>query len=243
MTCDELRDDFVLYALGVADEPEKDEIREHLSRECEVCMAGVKDARRLATLMGGLAAPSAPSPKLRRRILASVGVERNTSWWGLVATVAAALCLVAAFYFSGRERDTSEQLVRVRQQLRDQTIDLARLNEAFSILNAPGTSVGSFGQGQPRGKVFVNPSKGVLLIASSLPPAPAGKRYEMWMIPKGAKPVRAGMFQSETDGTAMHIQPGPVDATTLGAVAVTLETEAGVDQPTSTPVIVAAIPQ
>jgi len=243
MTCDELRDEFELYALGVADEPEKDAIREHLGRDCEVCMARVKEARRLATRLGGMASPAAPSPRLRRRILASVGVERNTSWWGLVATAAAALCLVAAFYFSGRQRDVSDQLEQARRQVRVQTIELARLNEAFSILNAPGTTVGSFGEGLPKGKVFVNSSKGVLLIASNLPPATAGKRYEMWVIPKGGKPVRAGMFQSETDGTAMHIQPGPVDATTLGAVAVTLENEAGADQPTSTPLIVAAIPQ
>src|SRR5262249_39632422 len=103
MTCDELRDEFELYILGVADDPEGDEIREHLRRDCEVCMAGVKQARRLATLLGGTAQPAAPSPKLRRRILASVGVEPHTSWWGLVAAAVAALCLVAAFYFSGRE--------------------------------------------------------------------------------------------------------------------------------------------
>ena len=243
MTCEELRDDFELYALGLADEPAKVEIREHLRRECEVCMAGVKQARRLTALLGGTASPAAPSPRLRKRILASVGVERQTSWWGLVATVATALCLVAAFYFSGRQRDVQDQLARAREQLRVQTIDLARLNEAFSILNSSGTAVGSFGEGQPKGKVFVNPSKGVLLIASNLPPAPAGKRYEMWVIPKGGKPARAGMFQSETDGTAMHIQPGPVDLASVGAVAVTLENEAGVDQPTSTPLIVAALAQ
>jgi len=243
MTCDELRDDFELYALGVAEAPERDEIRNHLRRECEVCMAGVKQARRLTTLLGGIAAPAAPSPRLRRRVLASVGVERQTSWWGLAAMAVAALCLVAAFYFSGRERDVSDQLVRTRQQLRVQTIELARLNEAFSILNSPGAVVGSFGEGQPKGKVFVNPAKGVLLIASNLLQAPAGKRYEMWVIPKGGKPVRAGMFQSEADGTAMHIQPGPVDLAAVGAVAVTVENEAGVDQPTTTPLIVAAIPQ
>ncbi len=241
MTCDQLRDDFELYVLGVAEEPAKDEIRDHLRRECEVCMAGIRQARRLVTLLGAMTAPASPSPRLRRRILASVGAERRTPWWGLVATVAAALCLVAAFYFSGRQRDVSDQLARARLELRSQTIELARLNEAVSILNAPGTTVGSFGEGRPKGKVFLNPSKGILLIASVLPPAPEGKRYEMWVIPKGGKPVRAGMFQSEPDGTAMHIYPGPVETARIGAVAVTLENEQGVDQPTSAPVIVAPL--
>jgi hypothetical protein len=63
----------------------------------------------------------------------------------------------------------------------------------------------------------------------------------MWVIAKSGNPVRAGMFQSESDGTAMHIQRGPVDVTATRAVAVTLENEAGADQPTSTPLIVAAL--
>ena len=73
--------------------------------------------------------------------------------------------------------------------------------------------------------------------------APAGKAYELWYIPKakGASPARAGMFQSQSDGTVMQMIPGPIDANTTAAIAVTLENEAGVDAPTSTPVIVATL--
>ena len=38
MNCTELRDHYELYALGLADEPERSEIRAHLDRGCEVCM-------------------------------------------------------------------------------------------------------------------------------------------------------------------------------------------------------------
>ena len=81
----------------------------------------------------------------------------------------------------------------------------------------------------------------MLLIASNLPPAPAGKIYEMWLLPKGGKPQPAGLFQSENDGTAMHVQPGAVDVQTLAAVAVTLEVEAGTTEPTLPPVFAAAM--
>ena len=87
----------------------------------------------------------------------------------------------------------------------------------------------------------MNPSQGVLLIASNLPPAPSGKIYEMWVIPKGGKPLRAGVFQSQSDGTAMHIQRGPVDVSATGAVAVTLENEGGADVPTMPLLAVAAL--
>jgi hypothetical protein len=124
-----------------------------------------------------------------------------------------------------------------------QSGELARLTEAFAILNGSDTQEVSFGNAPkpPRGKVFVSPSQGVLLMASNLPPAPAGKRYEMWVIPKGRNPAPAGMFQSGSDGNAMHIQRGAVNIANTGAVAVTLEDERGAAQPTSQPLIVAAL--
>jgi hypothetical protein len=242
MNCDELRDQYELYALGVADEPERSEIREHLNRGCEVCMGEVKRARRLAALMGGTAPAAAPSPKLRRRILASVGYEQKRFGMSPFLAAALLLSLFAVFYFSGRERDFAQLATRLDGQLRNQTIELTRLHEAFTILNSSDTSVTSFGAGQtqpPKGKVFVNPSQGVLLIASNLPPTQAGKAYEMWVIPNGGKgtPIPAGMFQANSDGSAMHIQRGAVDLTSKPVIAVTVETEGGVQAPTSAPVL------
>jgi anti-sigma-K factor RskA len=63
----------------------------------------------------------------------------------------------------------------------------------------------------------------------------------MWVIPKSGKPASAGLFQSGSDGSAMHMRSGPVDVAATGAVAVTVENEGGVEQPTSQPVIVAAL--
>jgi hypothetical protein len=159
--------------------------------------------------------------------------------------VAAVCAIFAAAFFNSREKEFQAQFVRVREQAREQTIELTRLTEAFAILNGPDTTEASFGGSQPqppKGKVFVNPLQGVLLMASNLPPARSGKIYEMWIIPKGGKPVPAGLFQSAMEGTALYVRRGPVDVNTTGAVAVTLENEGGAPQPTSEPIIVAAIP-
>jgi hypothetical protein len=241
MNCQELRDYYELFVLGVADEPERSEIREHLNRGCEVCMAGTRKATELTALLGTTANSVVPSPKLRRRILASAGYEERRIGWLPFAGAVALLSLFAAVYFSGRENQYAEEAVALRDQIRRQTIDLTRLNEAFAILSGPETTVTTFGTGPqpPKGKVFVNARQGVLLIASNLPPAPAGKTYEMWVIPKTGQPAAAGLFQSQADGTAMHIQRGAVDVAATGAVAVTLENEAGAPQPTTTPLIVA----
>ena len=244
MNCSELRDHFELYALGLAGEPERSEIRAHLDRGCEVCMAEVRRARELAVILASTAAPLAPSPKLRRRVLAAAGASSYGFGWAPALAAVAALSLCAAVYFSGREREFSEEARSLLARNRSQNIELTRLNEAFAILNGADTTVTSFGEKQPKpqGRVFVNPSQGVLLIASNLPVAPEGKAYEMWVIPKGGKaPVAAGTFQARSDGTAMHVELCAVDMASTMAVAVTLEAAAGVSAPTSTPVIVAAL--
>lgn len=239
MTCEELQGQYELFVTGVAEDPERTEIRAHLDRGCEVCMKEVKRARQVATMIGTAAVPVEPSRKLRRRILASIGAEQRSFGWAPWLGLLAALSLVSAFYFEARERSSLEEAANLRTEMRQQAVDLTRLNEAMTIMNGADTKQVGFGAGA-RGKVYVNPASGVLLMASNLPPAPAGKAYEMWVIPKGAKPVPAGMFQSEADGTAMHIQPGPVDMNGM-TIAVTLEDQAGAAQPTSTPLIVAPL--
>jgi len=232
MNCDQLREHYELYVLGLAEEPERGEIREHLQRGCEVCGAGVKEAMRTTALLAASAPSAQPSAKLRRRILASVGLERRRPEWiaiGALTAALAAMFLFVIFVIQSRGRYVEEAL---------------RSRAAFAILYGPNTVEASFGGAQPqppRGKVFVNSSQGVLLIASNLPPTPADKIYEMWLIPKGAKPVPAGLFQSREDGDAVHIRRGIVDIGSTAAVAVTVENKAGADQPSTIPLILAAL--
>jgi anti-sigma-K factor RskA len=243
MTCDELRDQYELYALGLADEPEAGEIRVHLDRTCDVCVPGVRAARALTALIGASAPAVEPPARLRKRVLAVAGGDpAKRLFWSPVWAAVAAGAVIAAVLFNVREHRAAAELARLQSESAAQTRELARLNEAMAILNQPDAKQVVFGGATPqppRGRVFLDPHRGVLLIASNLPPVPAGKTYEMWVIPKGGKPVPAGLFQSAADGTAINVQPGPVDVTSI--VAVTLEPAAGVDQPTSKPVIAAGL--
>ena len=251
MNCNELQDHYELFAIGVAEEPERSEIRAHLNRQCDACTAGVRRALEMAATIGASAPEAQPSAKLRRRILASVGVEQRRFNWTPVWATATVLSLAGAFYFGNAARRSSGEASEVRAEMRSQSdamrtqqSEITRLTAAFAILNGPDTREAAFGGARPRpprGKVYVNPTQGVLLIASNLPPAPLGKLYEMWMIPKGGRPVAAGLFQSQSDGSAMHVRSGAVDVASTNAVAVTVENAAGADQPTSEPLIVAAL--
>jgi len=253
MNCESLREHYDLYALGIAEEPERSEIRAHLDRDCDVCMAGVRRSLETAAMIGA-SAPQAQVPaQLRRRILASIGAEdaaptgrRSSRLPVWAASFAAAALLLIAVYFGMNSRRYAEEAARLRVELAGQTAQIGRLTQAFAILSGPRTTEASFGGAQPRppqGKVFLNPSRGVLLIATNLPRTAADKIYEMWIIPKGkgARPLPAGLFQSQDDGNAMHVQPGSVDVAAAAAIAVTVENQAGADQPTTTPLIVAPL--
>jgi anti-sigma-K factor RskA len=250
MNCELLRDHYDRYVLGVARDPERSEIQAHLARGCEVCTLEIRKAREAAALIGSHSALASASAGPRRRVPPSVRAEpHRAGWWTLVWGVAAitslAMALFAASFFRGREHDLSEQLAAAREQLRNQTIEITRLNEAFSILNRPDTTVSSFGQGQPQapeGSLFVNRAQGMVLVVSNLPPAAAGKIYQVWLLPKRGMPLGAGLFQSATDGSALYVRKGPFDFPATNAVAVTLENAGGALQPTSAPLIQATLP-
>jgi anti-sigma-K factor RskA len=239
--CQNFREDLELYALGVLDPEEKAEIDAHLRSGCATCEASLKDALAMNAMIMSMTPEVVPPSRLKRKILTGVGVQRMS--WGWLSALAAACMLVIALWLSVQERTRASELALTRHNLIQISSQRDRLLQALSFLDDPTTVPVSFGKGQPappHGNVFVHPRLGVLLIASNLPAAQAGKTYEMWVIPKGGAPRPAGLFQSD-GGTAMHILSGPVDMATLGAVAVTLEPESGSAAPTSTPIIVAPV--
>ncbi|MGH9721920.1 MAG: anti-sigma factor [Bryobacteraceae bacterium] len=251
MTCDELSGEHELYMMGVCEEPERSELLDHLARNCRIC---VPEMHRAAELVAGftLSANSVEPPvRLRKRVLASVGAEavpeKGRGWlrtW-VAATVCTTVVLGGLFM---RTRDEAATLARdlseARREVALRNVELARAGEVLAILNSPETIVRVSAEGAarpPQGKVFLNPARGVLLIASNLPPAPAGKIYEMWVIPVGGKPVPAGLFQPEPNGTALHFLRGSLNVASTAAIAVTLEAAGGAAQPTTTPIIVAPL--
>ena len=102
------------------------------------------------------------SPKLRRRILASVGVEQRSFGWApfLAGAACCRLCR-GVLLRRPRTRFLATRPRAARAKSRNQIIELTRLNEAFAILNGADTTVTSFGEKQPKpkGKVFCNPSR------------------------------------------------------------------------------------
>src|SRR5262249_1733406 len=136
-------------------------------------------------------------------------------------------CLLVGIVWLGvREQQRTSELSAALAAARG---DLSRVSQILTFLNEPETRSVSFGAQTPvpRGRILLNPTRGVILLASNLPPATQGRIYEMWLIPKSGPPKPAGLFQSERNGSALHVLNQTVDLSAISAVAVTVEPESG----------------
>jgi anti-sigma-K factor RskA len=224
MNCDELRQDYTSYALGVADDAESALIAEHLARKCPDCVRGMASAMATVTAMSGAVQIVEPPPRLRRRVMATVEQTPRRSWAGVFipwAITAAMSIALVAIGISGRR----------------QIGDTPKLQQALSILNDPATRDAAFGEtGKPsNGRVFVNGGKGVVFIGADLPRIDPDKTFELWVIPATGNPVPVGLFRSQSDATAVFVWPGPVAS--AAAIEVTVEPQGGSAQPTTKPFI------
>jgi hypothetical protein len=234
---------------------EKTEIDEHLERGCSECSAGMRRALEVNAMFATLTEQVNPPKRLRKRVLASIGAQPATSRWAAVWAAAAA-CLAIALVIVGLKttgdlddtrrqlRASNEQRDDARRELQANRGQLLKVQEALQFLNEPQTVQATFGGSPtlpPRGRIFVNANRGVLLIASNLPSAPAGKIYQMWVVPKKGNPLPAGLFQSDAQGNALHLMAGPVNRAQAAAIAVTVEPESGSPAPTTKPFIVAPL--
>ena len=242
MNCDELRDSFELYALGLLEEgEEKDEIRAHLGRGCAACDANMKDALAVQALLLSQAPEVVPPARLKRRVMGAVGIQ--PMGWTWFAAACAAAMLMLALWFNVVAGDRGRQLAEVRQTLTQTEAERDKLEAVFRFLEEPETRQVNFGAPEtqpPRGNVYVHPRLGVLLIAANLPALAADKTYEMWLLPKnGGAPRPAGLFQSSQAGSALHTLPQALNLNEVGGVAVTVEPAAGSLAPTL-PIVFAA---
>ena len=224
----ELTAAYALDALGDADEAEYEA---HL-RHCERCREELAAFQETATALALAAPPAAPPLALRERILEQARSERpnvvplRPRWTFRAATAVAATAAAAAVgigvWAAGLSSSLSEERA-ARDRLEQATALLAQPDaERIPVEGADGALV-------------VAPGGEAALVLTGLDPAPAGRTYEAWVI-ADAKPRPAGLFDVREERTVVALErPVPAGAT----VAVTLEPEGGVEEPTGKPLVTA----
>jgi hypothetical protein len=132
---------------------------------------------------------------------------------------------VARLY--GRLRETQSELGNQREQL-------ASARDVNELLSAPGARFAELSGKKPapqaRAMLAYDRATGrAVIMATGLPPAPAGHAYQLWLI-ADKKPMPGGTFRTDAEGRGHMTDrlPAGVGAPTF---AVTLEREGGVPAP------------
>jgi anti-sigma-K factor RskA len=165
------------------------------------------------------------------------------AWVAAAASIAVALGLGS--YTVRLKQDVSTLQARLdaaTSRLAGAESSVARMERAVSeaqsqtaVLSAPDLAQVALA-GQPaapaaRARAFWSRSRGLVFTASQLPPLPTGRSYQLWVVTANAR-ISAGVLALAGDGRVLHIVQTPADIPTPVAMAVTLEPEGGVPQPT-----------
>ncbi len=219
------------YALDALGDAEEAEYEEHL-RHCERCREELAAFQETATALAFAAPAAAPPPALRERILEQARSERPNvvplppRWTRRAATAVAATAAAAAVGVGVWAAGLSSTLGEERAA-RD------RLEQATAILARPDAE--RIRVEGANGALVVAPTGEAALVLTGLDPLPAGRTYEAWVI-ADEKPRPAGLFDVRDETTVVALERSvPAGA----VVAVTIEPEGGVEEPTGEPLFTA----
>jgi len=259
-------DDLALYALQALSAEETAAVCEHVSG-CEVCRAELAkvegDVAMVALSVDQQPLPTgarerfvqrlgseAPTGEARRKVAEPISIERAprsriAAWVGWLAA-AAAVIVAAALGFEvntlrARLQESENKLASLQgSESRDKQVAevLTAPTAQKIVLTAPKTPPAPTGR-----VVYLASSGGLILQASNLAPVPAGKAYELWVIPAdGSAPIPAGVFRPDVAGNGSVLLPSIPQGVKAKAFGVTLEDAAGSKTPTAPILLAGAAP-
>jgi anti-sigma-K factor RskA len=217
------------YALNALDPGDEREYEEHL-RHCSRCREELTSLHEATAALAYAVDTPEPPARLRERILAESRAERSNVvplrrrlvLPSLAAAAAAAAGVAIGLGVWGSSLSGTLDEERSARSATERVLALFAEPDAshFPVSGADGTLV-----------VARSGQAGLLL--TSLPAAPEGKTYEVWVIEEET-PVPAGLFAGGGATSAVPLtRPVPEGAT----VAVTLERTGGVELPTTDPIL------
>ncbi len=241
MDCDQLKESYEAYVLGVLEGEDLAELKAHLSRQCPVCSKGVGDARWLVSQLAYMAPPVDPPAAIRRGLLDSVvHKQKRLSWmpaWAW-AGIAASLSVVALVSMQ-QARHFQQQTLELEARLKDLTSETETYRKAFAIASSSASKAITLTTTQPAApqiRAYWNETLGLLLTAQKMPLPPPNRTYQLWVVPKQGRPISAGIFQPDSNGGVLLLSGPATSIADAAALAITNEPAGGQPQPTTTPI-------
>jgi anti-sigma-K factor RskA len=203
--------------------------------------------------LGQAVAQEDPSPALRARVLAAAvsqkPVARPRSAPAFIPWLAAAASLVLALgltIYTGQLRarigvletelrDARDRADATERHLADAQRTAAGALTSVSVLMSPDVArvdlAGQAAAPKALGRAFWSRSRGMVFTASNLPPLPAGRIYQLWVVTAQA-PISAGLLAPDAAGNVSDMFSTPQNLPQPVAMAVTIEPAGGVPAPT-----------
>jgi anti-sigma-K factor RskA len=140
----------------------------------------------------------------------------------------------------------SNQLGQAQEELTRNNETLAREREARELISAPEarimTLAGTEMATRARARFVYDRKTGkAMLMADDLPPAPAGKAYQLWFIADGKPPMPGHVFNTNAEGHGELRDQLPEEALGATLFVVTLEPSNGVNAPTGPKYLLGAV--
>jgi anti-sigma-K factor RskA len=248
---EQFADDLALHALGVLQGEELAALERHLA-ECPACRRELQSLRGDTALLALSTSGPRPPARARQRLMDAVAREprrkeapATARWWTVLPAFAAMGLATLCLIFWMERVDLQHKLDALRVQFSQQQGELQQAREVVSTLTANDamrvTLVAAKAPPQPQGKaIYLRDRSSLIFLASNMPQAPAGKAYELWLIPKSGAPIPAGVFKPDAHGSATVVNPPLPPGQEAKAFAITLEPEAGSSAPTSEVLMVGA---
>lgn len=236
MSHDELLDSVAAYALGVLSASEADVVEKHL-QTCERCREEYRALRPAVTAVAYSAEACTDasggavvvSPLLKARVMKRVREEAarqaQPRQWPGYALAAACLALAIA---------TGLTDLALNARLQHEVAQTSAQAQIIDDLSAPDAQHYAFAGG-----TVVTRGDHLYLTMRDLSALPNGRTYQAWTLAKGATKVAPSSTFQPSGGLAVVRLPQA--ATTIAAVAVSVEPEGGSQQPTTKPIALVKI--
>jgi anti-sigma-K factor RskA len=241
----EMRDLAPAYALGALSPEEASAFEAALARSPEL-QREVAEYRELSAVLAA-GEPGRPPAELRDRLLERVRAEkvapldhpsrRSRPLFGILLGLGVAASTLLSLGLGLRVRDLGRAVAERDSVLAVREDKLSERERTLNSILEPGielTVLTTPGERPPGIQVFRDRIRNRLIIhAFRLTPAPAGRAYQLWILPKVGNPIPSQVFNSEADGHALaegiEIPAGVI----VNGFAITQEPVGGSPQPTS----------
>ncbi|MGB7438721.1 MAG: sigma-70 family RNA polymerase sigma factor [Candidatus Acidiferrum sp.] len=170
--------------------------------------------------------------------------DMGSRWWNWALVSAAVALAVISFALSWQNRRITAELRKERKAAESLIQDREQIEKLVGVLAAPDTVTVKLAPTEPgataSGLVKFNAKAGIVLYEADLPKLPAGKSYQMWLVPANGAPISAGLLGPGGRPWG-NMWTGDVPADTQAkAFAITIEPVGGTPQPTGPKVLLGA---